>query len=474
MQFGPADHDPAVVDVLSRLEAHTVRRRRAEVDDLLLVSQWADLHQRRVPREVDGGEELGQLGGEGTPLIQELALCELGIARSCHTLAARAVVADVLDLHHRLPLTWAQVRTGRTDVWVARKVAAMTRALPYEAVGIVDTAVAAAISTQAPSRVLDLAAAKIIEADLPAHLARVAAEKTRTYVGLGRTDETGLRMVIARVTAGDAHWVDATVARVAEILSEDPRHHGASTDQLRAIAFGWLARPAELLQLLLENTEADPNAEPEEQSRATAFPADLLDALAKLDPTRLRPKAVLYLHLHEAALHGEIAVARVEGLGPHTLDSLAELLATTKIAVKPVIDLADHISTVAYEHPETIKERIHLRKPGDQFPHATSMSRALDLDHIVTFKPGRPAGQTSVHNTQPLRRTAHRAKTHLDYQCLPLARGDTIWHTPHGLWRIVDHHGTHPITSTAERAAARLLLQAGGDQLVEDPERQRP
>ncbi|MGA8257487.1 MAG: hypothetical protein WB767_13015, partial [Nocardioides sp.] len=437
MLLVPADDDPEVADVLHRLEANTRERRRLEVADLRLVLAWADLHRMPIQPDdqVEGGEQLTPLGGEGTPRVQELALCELGIARSCHTLAARCVVADVLDLRHRLPATWAALQTMGAEVWVARKIAAMTRALSADCVGLVDGAVAAAICTQAPARVLDLAAAKIIEADQPAYEAKVAAEKARSYVALGRTDETGLRLVIARVTAGDAHWIDATITRVAEILAAHPDHPelaDASTDQLRATAYGWLARPAELLQLLLQNTTENTTENaaehagegPEEQSRATAFPADLLDALTRLDPARLRPKTVLYIHLHEAALTGAVAgVARVEGLGPHTLTALTELLATSSVTVKPVIDLTERLSTIAYEHPQAIKERIHLRRPGDQFPHANTTSRNLDLDHVTPYRTGGPPGQTNCTDTQPLRRTSHRAKTHLDYQCTPLPNG---------------------------------------------------
>ena len=44
----------------------------------------------------------------------------------------------------------------------------------------------------------------------------------RRYVSSSRTDEFGLRTVIARCEAGDAVWIEATLARVAEIIA--PRH----------------------------------------------------------------------------------------------------------------------------------------------------------------------------------------------------------------------------------------------------------
>ena len=68
-----------------------------------------------------GGDRLVQVGGEGTPLVQDLCFAELGIARRVHPLTARALVADSLDLRHRLPLTWAEVGgCGPRCGWPAR------------------------------------------------------------------------------------------------------------------------------------------------------------------------------------------------------------------------------------------------------------------------------------------------------------------------------------------------------------------
>jgi hypothetical protein len=473
------DLDPG--ETLAGLELVVRRRRAVEIDDLRLVGHWCDL-QSTDPRDdprpdptvplPPGSDRLVQLGGEGTPRVRELTMCELGVARGVHPLAARAAAADVLDLRHRLPLTWAVFLAGRADAWLVRRVAAMTRELSLAAVAVVDAAVAAAVAGEAPSRVLRIAEAKIIEADPAAHDAKVEAEKRRRYVSLTRTDETGLRHVIARVTAGDATYVDAVLSRVADLLAERPEHQGASRDLLRSLAFGWLARPAELLTLLLEHTDpSDTESEPEpepELPRALAFPADLLGALRNIDPDRLRPRGVLYVHLHEAALTGAAGVARVEGLGPHSLAQLTELLGHTRVAVQPVIDLRDQISVNRYEHPTRIKERIHLQHPGDAFPHASRVSRKVDLDHRVAYRAQGPPGQTGTRNGQPLGRTGHRAKTHLGYQCIAITSGGTLWRSPHGLHRLVDQHGTHPLdqseadaltgTDPLQHALVRVIL----------------
>lgn len=451
---GDVEAEQQTADVLARLQSTVTRRRQVEVDDLLLVLEWCELHRMEVLPEAPGtpgGEREQCVGGEGTPKVQELALCELGIARSVHTLAARAIVADALDLRHRLPLTFAKITSLQADVWLGRKVASMSRRVPAEAVDVVDAAVADAITTQSPGRVLAIAEAKIVEADLPAHEKEWAAQRTKRYVGLGRTDTHGLTHLIARITAGDARWIDAMLERIADILSTRPEHTATSRDELRSIAMGWLSRPAELLQLLLEARDTS-ESDDHEESRATAFPADLLDALRAADPQRMRPGSILYVHLHEAALHGTAGVARVEGIGPMTLTALKELLGPTQVTVKGVLDLTDRVSTTAYEHPDSIKERIHLLRPDEAFPHATTTSRHVDLDHPVPYDPGGPPDQTNSHDSQPLARGRHRAKTHLSYTCTPITTGEMLWTTPHGLHRLVDHHGTTVID--AGQAAA--------------------
>ncbi|GCD89158.1 DUF222 domain-containing protein [Nocardioides sp. LS1] len=451
-------------DTLALLGDAAARRRRAEVEDLLLVLHWCDLHAsdpRDDPRPdpsvplPPGSDRLVDLGGEGTPRVRELSLCELGVARGVHTLSARAVAADALDLRHRLPQTWTATRAGRAEPWLARKVAVMTRDLPLALVDVVDQAVARAIGSQSPARVISLVEAKIIEADPDAHATRLEEARHRRFVSLSRTDAVGLRHVIARISAGDAAYVDAVVARVADILATRPEHADSPRDLLRSLAFGWLARPAELLQLLLEHADPAPDTAEEADSvpRAFSFPNDLLDALRSAKPDRFRPDSVLYVHLHEAALTGAASgVARVEGIGPVALAQLTELLAHTNLVIRPVIDLKDLISSCAYEHPEAIKERIHLRQPVDCFPHATRVSRKVDLDHPVPYRPTGPPGQTTSHTGRPLSRTAHRAKTHLGYRVAITPTGETLWRTPHGLHRLVDAAGTHDITESDAQA----------------------
>ena len=94
------------------------------------------------------------------------------------------------------------------------------------------------------------------------------------------------------------------MTRVAEIIA--PRHPEAGADELRSIALGWLARPAELLQLLLEGRDPQDQLAiaVEDPAAGDRFPGALRDALREIGPSPRATKAVLYVHLHEAALRG--------------------------------------------------------------------------------------------------------------------------------------------------------------------------
>src|ERR671932_506776 len=59
----------------------------------------------------------------------EIAPAELGAALRLSPGAATALVADALDLRHRLPRLWARVAAGDAAAWAARRVAQAVR--PY-------------------------------------------------------------------------------------------------------------------------------------------------------------------------------------------------------------------------------------------------------------------------------------------------------------------------------------------------------
>ena len=457
------DVPPAVL--LAAAADRTRARRLSEVEELEVVLQWAAIHGADPLDGLDArgreharriGNVLRQLGGEGTPGVQDFCLGEIAIAQGRHVLSTRSDIADGLDLQYRMPETWAVCRTGDAELWVARLVASRSRKLPLDRMWIVDRAVARMIATEATSRTLDVADAKIIEADPARHEEKVEEANERLFAAVGQSDEDDLRMVVGRLTAADAAGVDAILERVAEILlTSNP---DASLDERRSMALGYFGRLGDLFALLLRDAV---DTDPDDLARALALPADVLELLR--DPAiaeRIAPKSVLYVHLHEAVLLGEDGVARVEDLGPHTLSQLQILLAGRNVVVQPVIDLSDRVRTTTYEHPESLKQRVHLITDGDYWPYAVSVARGVDYDHPTPFRPGAPPDdppQTGTHNSGPLGRRHHRWKTHAGYRSKQCGHGRYVWRTPHGLTFLVDHRGTRPI----DPEHARLMFEAG-------------
>jgi hypothetical protein len=110
--------------------------RRAQVDQLRVAAQWADANG---PQSVDpegsarpGRRAVRYYGGHGTPEAASSAGADLGARLGKSTTAGDALIADALDLRHRLPECWGRVQAG--EVWssYARFVARRTRELSPE------------------------------------------------------------------------------------------------------------------------------------------------------------------------------------------------------------------------------------------------------------------------------------------------------------------------------------------------------
>ena len=444
---------PAIVDLdtaatLALAERDVQERRRQGVDRLQLLQHWADLHSEdpqarpgAVPLS-KGGDRLVQLGGEGTPAASELCWAELAIALEVGAISLRNQAGQALDLRHRLPVVWAATKELRMEPWVAQKVAAMTRQLTHEQVALVDAAVAAAVD-ESSGRILAIAEAKTIEADLEGYRARLAEDARHTGVWLSRPPpgdliddqaEPGTRRLSSKLSAVDAVEGDAMVDDVADALALHGQHDendAPTRDRLRAQAFTLLVTDPHSAASLLDGLDVAASA----------------DQPALELPKKKRRPATLFVHLTDHVLRGQAdGVARVEGLGPMLMEQVADLVEHREITVQPVIDLNSGHSVNGYEHPTAVKLRTHLRTVHDVFPHSSSRATGrLDHDHATPYDPGGPPGQTGDHNDAPLTRYHHRAKTHDGYDVCQLALGAYRWVTPHGLARVVTPRGTKKV-----------------------------
>jgi hypothetical protein len=179
------------------------------------------------------------------------------------------LIADALDLRHRLPRLWGRVLTGGVRAWQARKIAEQTRALSWEACADVDHALSDFVGMMPWPRFVKILSATILEAD-PALAAERAVRARTTQDVFSFDSEDGLKTIVAKAAAGDAIWFLARVNRIAEILAA--RGDADPVGTRRARALGILAQPAEALRLLIEHQHdrADQRNEPTGQAAADA------------------------------------------------------------------------------------------------------------------------------------------------------------------------------------------------------------
>jgi hypothetical protein len=344
--------------------------------------------------------------------------------------SACRLIADALDLRHRLRLIWAAAHAGQVPAHQASHIAYATRQLTVAQAALVDERIAAVLGTVSFGRLQTLLEAAIMEADPDGAERRAAAAAQERFVRLGRTSEHGLKLIIARATAGNALCFKAIIDRLAAILANQGDSDTVETRRSKAI--GILAQPAEALKLLCEHQDdawdgpAEPDdPEPDDPDPDAADPATVEEREHRsvtitpppFDPKRARPRVVIYVHLSEDALRAGRGVARVEEVGPILLGQLGAVLGDRcTINLKPVIDLpAGHTPVDSYEIPASLREQILLRYPADVFPYAAAVGRRIDVDHTkpyVNLDSGGPPGQTRIGNLGPNARPSHNLKTH--------------------------------------------------------------
>src|SRR5213592_2210726 len=109
-----------------------VHRRRLEtgVQLLRLAAAFADQHGPdtidSLKAQLRGRQQAVRLGGEGTPLVAEFAPSVLAARLGLSAQAGGRLVADALDLRHRLPAHWAGVQAFEISEQHARYVARKT------------------------------------------------------------------------------------------------------------------------------------------------------------------------------------------------------------------------------------------------------------------------------------------------------------------------------------------------------------
>ena len=442
-------------DTLTGVEVAVTVRRAAEVSLLHHAAHWADLHgdHDSVTRghgatddESDQRDhpDFHRLGGEGTPVVHEFSPAELAVSLRVHPLSARSLIADALDLRHRMEPLWLLTETDEEfEVWMLRKIASKTRHLPAEAAILIATDLAPLVGSLPAGRLLDRLESLVVLADAALDEAERQARLELRFVTFNRSNARGLKGLYAKLAAGDAIVGDAQIQRLADLLlSRDlaagvPRADLDSMAVARSRALGLLiADPSSALALIADGAVHTKVAGAQHRGQG-------------------RAALTLYLHLSEDALQmlattngTETAqgVGRLEGHGPVNLHEALELLGLTGVTIRPVIDPAMTSPVDSYAFTGNLREAVLIRTPADVYPYARCTTHSMDVDHSAAFDPVRPArAQTSRDNAGPMTRHHHRIKTHGPMNMRQPVPDHYVWQTPHGRYRLTDATGTHDL-----------------------------
>ncbi|MDT0200525.1 DUF222 domain-containing protein [Nocardioides sp. AE5] len=433
------------------------------------------------------------LGGEGTPEVAAFTIELWATAAGVSTWSAKRTLAAALDLHHRLPRTWAAVEELRIPGWKGCRVAEDTNRLSLAAATWVDNELARRGTWGLPR----------IEKTIKAAIAMFHPDLVKNNGFPGREDWD----VTLDHTAGvdgtsrlDAIGDSVDLEKFHSLLADEAATMGRLGDtdtlgQRKAKALGVLAdrqATADLLGLLDNggsgtggsgangggSADAGGGAgDASSGNTAGGHDADraaggLVHPVTGKPVTRRRSylKTRLFVHLsladlatltgatrpatgatHDgagdetAAADGHVAATNL--FGTVHLDTLKAWLRDlgTDARITPVINTNRDWSVDHHDPPETMREQVILRDRHCVFPWCTVDARHCDLDHITPFDEHGPPGQTRPDNLAPLCRRHHLAKTHGSWRYVRNRDGTYTWTNHTHTW-LVTHSGTTSLT----------------------------
>lgn len=426
------DRDGAPV-VLDDLDADQLLQLAAEAESqawaaerrkLRYAYQWCVLHPAPDAdlQETWAGSEVA-VGGEGAPGVAEGAAARLGAALRMTTAAAMQLMADALDLRHRLPATWARVEALEVPPWRARRLAQATAALDRAAAREVDRRLAEVIGSCGTRRIETTIADVVARMDPEGQaVAEDAAEDqwgTRLTHGRGSFYEGTSTLEVVGDTLDLTAFADLLGAVAHQSLDpEAPDAGPADLEKRKARALGVIAQ------------------------RAFAG-VSVLDGEA---PARPAARARLYLHLDAAELTPDATgVGAVEDLGAVTTAKIRDWLGVSRATILPVLHLDSRDAVDQHDPPAWMRELVILRDHSCVFPECQVGARSCDLDHVVPYDPLGPPGQTNPANLAPLCRCHHRHKTFGGWSYARHPDGTYTWRSPDGRSYLVDHGRTHAL-----------------------------
>jgi hypothetical protein len=458
-------------ELLDHVESVAVVQRRCEVEIFRAALQHAYVNNADTldPAESarPGRERARRIGGPGTPEVAEFAAASLAGRLGVSTISAGRLMADALDVCHRLPQLWAQVEAGQVRVYLARLVARKTRDLSPEQAAYVDSRVAGYADGRLTwTRFQALVDGVVAAADAEATAAREEqavraqfARPSRVDTSAGGEGDHGLRGFFIRAPFGTIAVFDATLSRVAAILAD--LGDTDTVDQRRVKALLILCRPDLAGRLFTDHAAwadrpADPAELPAEDAEELVVSTGSTDETRErtgpkpvIDWTSLLPRVVVNVHTYAGA--DAEPVARVQGCGAMSLAWVRDhLTRAAKVIVKPVLDIEGQAPVDAYEIPERHRQAVALMTPADTFPFSSSLE-PIQVDHTKPYQHGPVAvgaGQSRIGNYGPMTTGHHRVKTFGKWTVKQPFPGIYLFRDPHGALYLVDHTGTRALPRT--------------------------
>jgi hypothetical protein len=329
--------------------------------------------------------------------------------------------------------------------WRAKRIADATLHLNAEAAAFVDDQVAPFAHKTGPAqtqRLVDEAIARFMP-ELAAEQRDRSAEQRYFTIDHDQVSFAGTSRVHGELDLSDALDLDDAVRRGAEQLAA--LGNPESLDVRRSLAVGMLARGEQAIEFETEDVVSAGSTTQGMGSTTHRVGSTTQDSGST---TQRRRDVVLYVHLSEEALRtgDPNAPAWLENAGGHLLTAgqVAEWCgvsagSTTKVTVRPVLDLAETLHSTGYQPSPTLTGQVELRDQTCVFPWCQRPARGCDKDHIVPWQEG---GPTSSDNLAALCRRHHRLKTHGGWTYTMVEPGTYLWRSPHDHTWLRDTTGT--------------------------------
>ena len=412
--------------LLALAEDAEIQSRIAERRKLRYAGQWCVLHPALPETGAAvwadaGGEASGctaPLGGDGTPGVAAFAAEAFAAALQVSTLAGQQLMADALNLQHRLPRIWARVESLDVAPWRARRVAQATTLLSQQAAAYVDQRLVGRVDSCG----VVLIERTVAEAKAEFEPEDVADDEQSAAASWGVRISHG---------AGAGSWAGTSWLEATGDTLDLTRFHDL------------VCATAEQLRLAGDDSDLETR-----KARALGVITDLA-AGGPGDPPRATTALTrLYLHVNASDLDVPGALGRAEKLGPVTLAKVRDWLSGSRATILPVVDLARADAVDRHDPPQWMRELVVLRDRRCRFPWCGTDARRCDLDHITPYlDPGRggPPDQTHPANLAALCRRHHRLKTHGGWRYLRTPDGSYTWRSPLGRSYAVTTSGTIPL-----------------------------